>query len=110
MNCAGIGGHGSAGRIGREMAQRPADPDQSVGPNAWLVDEMYDRFRADPASVSESWRDFFTAASPVSPAVPAPPPGPPADGDNRAGEDGAGEITAGDNGHGRNGPGLSEDA
>ncbi|MDQ6725690.1 MAG: multifunctional oxoglutarate decarboxylase/oxoglutarate dehydrogenase thiamine pyrophosphate-binding subunit/dihydrolipoyllysine-residue succinyltransferase subunit [Actinomycetota bacterium] len=31
----------------------------SFGPNAWLVDEMYDRYRADPASVSESWQDFF---------------------------------------------------
>jgi 2-oxoglutarate dehydrogenase E1 component len=31
----------------------------SFGPNAWLVDEMYDRYRADPTSVTESWRDFF---------------------------------------------------
>ena len=31
----------------------------SFGPNAWLVDEMYDQYRADPASVTESWRDFF---------------------------------------------------
>ncbi|HEY5266482.1 MAG TPA: multifunctional oxoglutarate decarboxylase/oxoglutarate dehydrogenase thiamine pyrophosphate-binding subunit/dihydrolipoyllysine-residue succinyltransferase subunit [Acidimicrobiales bacterium] len=50
----------------------------SFGPNAWLVDDMYDRFLADPASVAESWREFFadyqrsalptvaTAASPTS--------------------------------------------
>ncbi len=31
----------------------------ALGPNAWLVDEMYERFRADPSSVSESWQDFF---------------------------------------------------
>ena len=31
----------------------------SFGPNAWLVDDMYDRFLADPASVAESWREFF---------------------------------------------------
>ena len=31
----------------------------AFGPNAWLVDEMYERYRADPASVAESWRDFF---------------------------------------------------
>jgi len=31
----------------------------SFGPNAWLVDEMYDQYRADPSSVSESWQDFF---------------------------------------------------
>ena len=32
---------------------------QTVGQNAWLVDEMYDRFKRDPASVSESWQEFF---------------------------------------------------
>ena len=31
----------------------------SFGPNAWLVDDMYDRFLADPTSVAESWREFF---------------------------------------------------
>ena len=32
---------------------------EALGPNAWLVDEMYEQFRADPSSVSESWQDFF---------------------------------------------------
>ncbi len=31
----------------------------ALGPNAWLVDEMYDQYREDPDSVSESWREFF---------------------------------------------------
>ena len=31
----------------------------TFGPNAGLVDEMYERYRADPSSVAESWRDFF---------------------------------------------------
>src|SRR5690348_6708206 len=31
----------------------------TFGPNAWLVDEMYEQFRQDPSSVSESWQDFF---------------------------------------------------
>ena len=35
----------------------PAGP--SFGLNAGLVDEMYERFLADPRSVSDSWRDFF---------------------------------------------------
>ncbi len=43
----------------------------SFGPNAWLVDDMYDRFLADPESVSESWREFFADYKPGS--VPAPP-------------------------------------
>ena len=32
---------------------------EDLGPNEWLVDEMYEQFRADPASVSESWQEFF---------------------------------------------------
>ncbi|HRW38913.1 MAG TPA: 2-oxo acid dehydrogenase subunit E2, partial [Aquihabitans sp.] len=32
---------------------------EALGPNAWLVDEMYEQYLADPSSVSESWRDFF---------------------------------------------------
>jgi 2-oxoglutarate dehydrogenase E1 component len=32
---------------------------ESLGPNAWLVDEMFEQYLADPGSVSESWRDFF---------------------------------------------------
>src|ERR1700722_18084359 len=46
----------------------------SFGPNAWLVDDMYDRFLADPGSVSESWREFFADYRPAP--VPAPTPGP----------------------------------
>ena len=33
---------------------------QSFGPNAWLVDEMYEQYRHSPESVSESWREFFS--------------------------------------------------
>jgi 2-oxoglutarate decarboxylase len=37
----------------------------SFGPNAWLVDDMYDRFLADPSSVSDSWREFFADYRPA---------------------------------------------
>ena len=47
----------------------------SFGPNAWLVDDMYDRFLADPSSVSDSWREFFADYRPAP--VPAPVPRPP---------------------------------
>src|SRR5947209_4636772 len=71
----------------------------TLGPNEWLVDEMYDQYRQDPSSVSESWREFFadyhpngngtalappaaapadvatpTPAAPAPPATPAPAP------------------------------------
>jgi len=32
----------------------------SFGQNQWLVNEMYRKFKADPNSVDESWRAFFT--------------------------------------------------
>ena len=31
----------------------------SFGPNDWLVEEMFERYRENPSSVSESWREFF---------------------------------------------------
>ena len=37
----------------------PDEQPATFGPNAWLVDEMYDQYRVDPASVSESWQEFF---------------------------------------------------
>ena len=52
----------------------------SFGPNAWLVDDMYDRFLADPDSVSPSWREFFadyqrsTVPTVATSVVHAPPP------------------------------------
>jgi multifunctional 2-oxoglutarate metabolism enzyme len=44
----------------------------SFGPNAWLVDDMYDQYRRDPSSVSESWQEFFAdyhQGGPVRPAA-----------------------------------------
>ena len=36
----------------------PQIPDL-IGPNSWMVDEMYEQYLADPSSVSEAWQDFF---------------------------------------------------
>ena len=62
------------------MADDPS-PSQTVGPNAWLVDEMYEQYVADPSSVSESWQEFFHDYRPdnapavaVSPALAAAEP------------------------------------
>ncbi len=32
--------------------------------NSWLVDEMYDKFRENPESLSQSWREFFADYQP----------------------------------------------
>src|ERR1700749_1039460 len=67
----------------------PAD----FGANEWLVEELYQRYLADPGSVDRAWWSFFadyqptlpngTGPQPVigrqsaAPAAPAPPPAPP---------------------------------
>jgi 2-oxoglutarate dehydrogenase E1 component len=53
------------------MPEDPNAPSDTLGPNAWLVDEMYESYVADPSSVSESWREFFAAEQPTS-GEPAP--------------------------------------
>src|SRR5215212_8981510 len=50
----------------------------AFGANSWLVEEMYEQFRSDPDSVSETWREFFSDYKPAianlapAPSVPAP--------------------------------------
>jgi multifunctional 2-oxoglutarate metabolism enzyme len=53
------------------------------GANSWLVEEMYEQYRADPESVGESWQEFFedyrSVSAPahvneVAVAEPAPAP------------------------------------
>src|SRR3954452_23524010 len=44
-------------------------PAAAFGANSWLVEEMYEQYRSDPGSVSETWQEFF---SDYKPAVPAP--------------------------------------
>ena len=63
-----------------------AGPSDAFGPNAWLVDEMYERYRGDPDSVTVRWQEFFAD---YRSAVPGPSPvdGPP----GRRGERPAGE-------------------
>ena len=55
------------------------EPAAAFGANSWLVEEMYEQFRADPSSVGENWREFFedykpTAPQPVSAAPVAAAP------------------------------------
>ena len=38
-----------------------ADFGGAFGANEWLVEEMYEKYIADPASVDPQWIDFFAA-------------------------------------------------
>jgi 2-oxoglutarate dehydrogenase E1 component len=41
------------------------NPLAGFGPNEWIVEEMYQRYLADPASVDPAWHDFFADYKPV---------------------------------------------
>ncbi len=43
------------------------------GMNEWLVDEKYQEFLADPASVDPVWQDYFADYTPAREDVPTPP-------------------------------------
>jgi 2-oxoglutarate decarboxylase len=42
------------------------NPLAGFGPNEWIVEEMYQRYLADPTSVDSAWHDFFADYRPVS--------------------------------------------
>ena len=42
-----------------------SSPTAQFGPNEWLVDEMYQRYLADPSSVDPAWHEFFADYRPA---------------------------------------------
>ncbi|MEH1123584.1 multifunctional oxoglutarate decarboxylase/oxoglutarate dehydrogenase thiamine pyrophosphate-binding subunit/dihydrolipoyllysine-residue succinyltransferase subunit [Micromonospora sp. CPCC 206061] len=53
------------------------NPLAGFGPNEWIVEEMYQKYLADPASVDPAWHDFFAdykpaVEQPASPAAASP--------------------------------------
>jgi 2-oxoglutarate dehydrogenase E1 component len=52
-----------------DHTSQPHDVPNDFGTNSWLVDEMYGQFVADPESVSESWREFFSDYRGAAPAT-----------------------------------------
>jgi 2-oxoglutarate decarboxylase len=52
----------------------PENPLADFGPNEWIVDDMYQRYLADPASVDAAWHDFFADYKPADALAGAPAP------------------------------------
>ncbi|MFI5053165.1 MAG: multifunctional oxoglutarate decarboxylase/oxoglutarate dehydrogenase thiamine pyrophosphate-binding subunit/dihydrolipoyllysine-residue succinyltransferase subunit, partial [Acidimicrobiia bacterium] len=50
---------------------------EDVGSNSGLVEDLYQRFLADPASVDDHWRAYFSGEKPAPPAAPEPAAAPP---------------------------------
>ncbi|HEX6873750.1 MAG TPA: hypothetical protein VF163_21835, partial [Micromonosporaceae bacterium] len=44
------------------------DPLAGFGPNEWIVEDMYQRYLADPSSVDPAWHDFFADYRPAGEA------------------------------------------
>ncbi|MET7421784.1 multifunctional oxoglutarate decarboxylase/oxoglutarate dehydrogenase thiamine pyrophosphate-binding subunit/dihydrolipoyllysine-residue succinyltransferase subunit [Dactylosporangium sp. NPDC005555] len=47
------------------------NPLAGFGPNEWIVEDMYQRYLADPASVDPAWHDFFADYKPSGDEAPA---------------------------------------
>ena len=47
---------------------------QPFGPNAWLVEEMFEQYRSNPMTVSAAWQEFFADYKSSSPVAVLPPP------------------------------------
>jgi len=60
MNAATTPGRSDAGPVRSGDVTAIEHTGQDFGANSWLVDEMYGQYLADPESVSESWREFFS--------------------------------------------------
>src|ERR1700675_4766698 len=52
----------------------PAAGQADFGANEWLVEELYQRYLADPGSVDRAWWSFFAAYRPPPPTGTAPQP------------------------------------
>ena len=50
-----------------------SEASDSLGANAWVIDEMRDLWAADPASVDEAWRALFEGETPDTPTPSTPP-------------------------------------
>src|SRR5436190_1754943 len=60
------------------MTQHEDVDPSALGPNMWLIDEFYRRYREDPDSVGAAWREFFEGFSPKLGAEPSGDGGAPA--------------------------------
>ena len=54
-----------------QATNSPDNPLVGFGPNEWIVDDMYQRYLADPSSVDPAWHDFFADYRPVGDSAPA---------------------------------------
>src|SRR5215469_15440672 len=64
---------GQAGQVSHPQSTAAGT---DFGPNEWLVDELYQRYLADPGSVDRAWWNFFADSPPEPVEPPLAPPSP----------------------------------
>jgi 2-oxoglutarate decarboxylase len=86
----------SSEQVAEGSGPEPSAPGTDFGPNEWLVDELYQRYLADPSSVAMEWWNFFADYQPPagSPAAAAPSAAAPAVAEPAAPESAAAAPTA----------------
>jgi 2-oxoglutarate decarboxylase len=73
--------------VAESAKDNPVNPAAAFGANEWLVEEMYERWQADPGSVAPAWLEFFKTyqpgqssadgnGTPAAAAAPTPAPAP----------------------------------
>src|SRR5262249_4381086 len=68
------GQRGQRGQRGQAAAPEPVAGQADFGANEWLVEELYQRYLADPGSVDRAWWSFFADYQPTLPNGTAPQP------------------------------------
>src|SRR5438876_9657308 len=74
MSAVSSESHEPAGEPGRPGAPEPAAGQADFGANEWLVEELYQRYLADPGSVDRAWWSFFADYQPSLPNGTGPQP------------------------------------
>ncbi|HEY0998682.1 MAG TPA: 2-oxo acid dehydrogenase subunit E2, partial [Streptosporangiaceae bacterium] len=78
MSAASSESHEPAVEPGQPAAPEHAAGQADFGANEWLVEELYQRYLADPGSVDRAWWSFFADYQPTLPNGTAPQPPAPA--------------------------------
>ena len=74
MSAVSSESHEPAVEPGQPAAPEHAAGQADFGANEWLVEELYQRYLADPGSVDRAWWSFFADYQPTLPNGTAPQP------------------------------------
>ena len=72
MSAVSSESHEPAVEPGQPAAPEHAAGQADFGANEWLVEELYQRYLADPGSVDRAWWSFFADYQPTLPNGTAP--------------------------------------